>query len=148
MNELFSECRRLGVQIRRHRDNNETVSVTASNGVIAMHDFQLANDNRSLPIEMVALESTTNKMYCVPVAAHVLTLVGYPLICAASPADAIANVQALIATGTLDPDLEMQGPNSGYTMAYKDVAQGVESIIDVLEEFVDVETIDDAEQAS
>ncbi|HEY3443584.1 MAG TPA: hypothetical protein VGK29_22695 [Paludibaculum sp.] len=102
-----------------------------------MSVFQTANDNGSMPTEMVAVASNQQqspiRRFSVPVTAEVqITLTGYAEVYAASDDEAADKVQGKVRDGALD-DLEMKDDDFGATAELGDLkwCPGAELEIDV-----------------
>jgi hypothetical protein len=86
-------------------------------------EAEMAKTNGSMPTERVAVESKpeqlTAKRYTVPITTDVqMTLKGDVTVYAACEAEAITKVQAQIDRDTVDDDLAMEDPYSGWVMPY------------------------------
>src|SRR4051812_23050329 len=106
-------------------------------------DFQSANDNGTMPTEVVAVEPTrqqsTIKMYTVPISTLIRVCFQADVeVYATTPAEAVAKVQGQIDHEALDGDLQMEDGYSGYMMSCRDVAEYFGYDFDIDEECLEV----------
>ena len=93
-----------------------------------MNSFEAANNNESMPTEMVAVESrqvtansgNTVKLYSVPISADVeLSFFGYVPVYASSFDEAASKVQAQIDTKTVSDEILMEDGDTSFAVSYE-----------------------------
>jgi hypothetical protein len=116
-----------------------------------MTNLNVVNDNESMPIVSMAVESKQRpeiKQYTVPfhrdIEAH---FIGSVEVYAANEAEAVAKVQAQIDSETLNEDIDMEDFNSCLTMSFSDVAGFDGDSVAIDESDIEENTLDEVDLA-